>query len=235
MILSTLCLAAISQAVQIDPAAGALVSKMLAKYSAANSMVGNVRYTVSGTKAGVDTMFQFEKPNKLYVLQSRFGSEPKQWLVVCDGKKFGYPVPERVYGGGDQRLYESAIVNGRALDLKEIYRVIGSSLGDRNIALDVSISRVENLRFLRNQWASMTVADSAEGVSRLVGNWRETSTSPVSGNFEMWITSEGDLKKYIMRQTLKPDPALPAQTVESTWDIDLKVDAKCDSMLFNLR
>ena len=142
-----------------------------------------------------------------------------------------------------KRLTEPVTVNGDTKSFREIYGASTESLKDRSMPLDIAFGRSTDLKFRREQWASHNLL----GQTRLReidafiigGEWREYPTAPVSGKYKMWITPEGDLIRYQETMTIaipNTDPRMQpiTQVVTSTWDVDIKVDAKTDKSLYVL-
>lgn len=210
---------------------GKLVSDMLARYSTANAVAGKIAYRVNGTNVGVDTLFQFEKPNKLYIQQKRGGSQPRTLTVISDGVRLSYDPPENV--AEQSRLYESV---GKTATVRDLYRVVLSTLLDKNVGIDVAISRTEDLRYLRNQWATMQFSQSDSDETRVVtGQWRQSKDDPVSGQYQMVLTKDGELKKYSIKQSMMPDPNAGPVDITEVWDISIQIDGKLDPNLFKVK
>jgi hypothetical protein len=83
------------------PAPGKVISDMLAKYAEARSTSGKVVMTQSAdtSKFIVESNFQHERPNKVY-LEQTVTTQPKsydgstKWLLVSNGINFVYDTPE---------------------------------------------------------------------------------------------------------------------------------------------
>lgn len=218
----------------------ALVSKMLARYSSAQTLVGTIVFVQSAAGASVTTTthVQYEKPSKLYVRQVRASSDPAESSITCDGARFSYDVPKDVAATPGQRLIETVEQGGVRLDVKEIYAASGRSLIDRSAPLDIAISRLEDLKFLRNQWATVESLGKTEQdgeVRQMVGGqWREYGTAAVSGRYTMWIGPQGDLRQYEVRERLAVRDQAATEVV-SSWQVKLTVNGKPDPALFTLK
>lgn len=215
-----------------------LVSKMLATYSGKKSMVGKIRFvqSVANISVSVDTAFQYELPSRIYIRQVRQSSDPASSLLSGDGKYFSYDVPrESVERQGAKRLIETVAQSGRNLTVQEIYAASASSLLDRSVPLDIAIGRLEDLKFARNQWATLEFVKSSnpEGLAAVGGQWRPYGSAPLAGSYEMWISPEGDLRRYVLRETISV-VGQPPQAVTSDWQISISPDGKPDPSLFRL-
>lgn len=232
--------------------AAALVGKMLARYDGAKTLTGTIRFTQTANNVSIviDTAIQYEKPSKLFIRQERRSSEPRIFLVTSDGQHFSYDLPEDRVAAQGERLIEPVKQLGRDLDIRQIYAAASRSLGDRSAPLDIAIARTEDLRFIRNQWATVDFAPSQPdtGLRVVTGNWRLNATAPASGQYEMWITEEGELKRYQQSEIIQPETTVldekfrprplglnagPIQIV-SIWDVNLQVDGKPDNALFKV-
>jgi hypothetical protein len=238
----------------LNPAEGAaeLVGKMLRNYDSAQTLTGTIRFTqsVQNVSIVIDTNLQWAKPAKLFIRQDRRSSDPRTYFVTSDGKTFSYDLPEDRAGAPGERLFEPVSQPGRTLDYRDIYAAASRSLGDRSAPIDIAICRTEDLKFIRGQWATMEFAEKPgpDGVRVIVGDWRQYANAPASGSFEMWITDDGDLKKYVQRETFQPEASAldekfrphpvplnvgPLQ-ITSVWDVNLKVNGAPDPSLFKV-
>jgi hypothetical protein len=240
MISTIACLVAL-QTTQ-EPSGGAIVSKMLARYDAAQSLTGSIRLTQgAGKEAGtLDTFIQYEKPSKLYIKQV-LNSSGRTWLITSDGVNFSYNRPENLPTGKTQieRLREPVQPRGsEPLDLKSIYAVAGQCLPDRSAPLDIAIGWKDYLRLFVGQLATAEYAGRTKigdtEVQVVRGGWREDSTRPVMGRYEIYITDEGDLKRYVVAMPMKLDPRTDAIEVVSHWEVKLSVNGKPEAALFKV-
>jgi hypothetical protein len=229
-----------------------LVGKMLRYYDAAQTLTGTIRFvqSVGEVSVGIDTSLQYEKPSKLYIRQDRRSSEPRTFLVTSDGKFFSYDLPEGRLAVPGERLYEPVEQNGRFLGYRDIYAIVSRSLGDRSAALDIAIARLDDLKFIRGQWATVEYAaeQPGNGVKVVTGDWRAYASAPVSGRYTMWIGENGELKRFAQREVIQPEATVlderfrerPAQLnvgpqqVNSVWEVDLKVNGEPDQKLFKV-
>ncbi len=244
-------------------AASQLVSKMLQYYSSAQSLTGTILFTASdgAGKAQLLTTIQYEKPSKLYILQEKRGSQPMQWIVSSDGKYFSYAPPEYLasatFNSKPQRLIEpiNQIVPGEFLknaagktvpkyapyDVRQIYAVAASSLGDRSVPLDIAVGRTEDLKHDVLTWMTVigkgkTTLNGVEA-NLIVGGWRpygEAIADPNNppGTYELYITDEGKLLRYTVTQLLG-EAGNPTR-LQETWDVGLTLNGKPDQNLFRL-
>ncbi len=262
MILAALLTVNLLPAQDVNPAQ--VISKMLAYYHGATSMSGKIKMTQSilNRVAVIDTTFQFEAPAKIYISQimtAPFGSE--KWLVTGDGVGFSY-TPPRFQGDSrtQNRLYEPVQLIPAAprnkneapmptpppLDFRQIYGIVGKSIGDRTLPLDVAFARNEDLAFLKKQIVTMNhgAAESAGGVACAVitGKWRDIQMVDSAGNiiqndngtYALWITGEGELKKFQRRELIDLRDQNVRGEVVSTWEVDIKKGAILDPKLFTV-
>lgn len=233
--------------------AAELVGRMLRHYDGGNSLTGTIRMvqSVQNISIGIDTYVQWEKPSKLFIRQDRKNSEARSFFVTSDGTLFSYDLPEERVGAPGERLVEQVTQAGKQLTYREIYAVASRSLADRSAPLDIAIARTDDLKYIRNQWATLEMLDREvpEGIKAVGGNWRLYANSPASGTYEMWIESTtGNLKKYIHRETFQPNTTTLDEkfrsrkvdlnvgpiTIVTVWDLDLKVGGSPDASLFKV-
>jgi outer membrane lipoprotein-sorting protein len=224
------------------PTASALVSKVLAYYSGAQSMVGTIRFTQTAQSRSVvvETNLQFERPSKLYIRQELIAGERMLWLVVSNGTEFSYNTPENLPGATNlPRLIESVSQNGLTLDVPKIYKAAASSIGDRSAPLDIAIGHPEDLKSLTFQWATLEsrgrVRLGEEEVDLVAGRWRPYGSAPASGQYEMYISPTGELRRYVVLESVSPQGANGAVLeIRSVWDVRLKVGAAVNQALFKI-
>ncbi len=223
------------------PTAGAVISKMLARYSGLNSLTGGIRLTVSamGESTSVDTTLAYEKPSLVYLKQVLNTKEPKMWLVVSDGKHFSYPKPPNLPGETD-RLMEAVNQKGVIQTCQDIYSAGATSLRDREAPLDIAFGRRPDLQVRRAQWATfgMLGREQVRGIDAYVvgGDWREYRAAPVSATYKMWISEAGDLLRYqesgLVAIPVQSRGNAPTAQVVSTWEVNLKPNAETDHKLY---
>lgn len=246
----TLLLAQVSAPAQTAQSPSVLITKMFAKYAAAETLLGKIRLTQTAGSASVtvDTDLQLERPSKMYLRQARGGSDPKMWLVTSDGKMFSYGRPEGILYGKDRYL-ENVHVQDKVpgLDVqrdifltnKDIYVAVRKSIGDRNAAMDIAVGRSDDLRVLTSQWTAFAnygkfKVNDVEANKILGGYVGEYGQAP-SGSFELYITDDGDLVRYVVRQKMKfPQASQETFEIVSTWDSVLLVNAKVNPALFEV-
>lgn len=232
-----LCLLAQAPPTAPEPTAAQLVSKMLARYAAAETLQGTIRLTqtAQGASLQIETQVQYRRSQKqLYIRQVRSGTSQRTWLVVCDGRIFAYDTPVDFDDKPGKRLYERVEVGPSLnLDFGGIYAATSGSLGDRSAPLDLAIGRLEDLKFRRAQWATLAFGpDGPNGVRVVRGDWREYGNAPPSGQYEMWITAAGDLVRYVQSESVTVPEARQTVSISSTWTVALDVGAKVDPSVF---
>jgi hypothetical protein len=230
------------------PQPGQLVSAMLAKYSAAQTLAGTVKLTVTagGQSAALDSQVQFQRPNLFFLRQIQATPQRREWLVVADGKEFSYPMPVDLIVDPSERLRESMRMVDRVtrevrlLDIRDVYAAASRSIKDRSAPLDIAVGRTEDLRFLSHQWATLRYVGRRELRGRTVhvvgGDWREYDTAPVNGAYEIWITDDHQIVRYVLQGDVAPAASGQAQAFRTLgiWDVDFQIDAKPDPALFTL-
>ena len=230
------------------PTAGSLVSKMFERYAYAKKLGGTIRTSqVAGSTVLVtDTSIAYERPSKLHLEQRRKTSEGvKEKILVSDGRTFRYTPPERIITATPFLREPVQPPNRAAQTVSDLYLVVAGDLPDRSPALDAAIGREDDLQYFKNQLATFKL-DGREKVGDreanvIVGAWRESDTTPVSGSYRMLITDEGDLVRYVLLLNMQVpvDPNQPQgvkQTIgiTTTWDVALTVDPTLKPDAFNV-
>ncbi len=218
-----------------------LISKMLARYAGASQLSGQLRFTQSagGKQVVVDTWIQYDRPSKIYLKQVRHSSDPGTFLVTSDGKLFSYDGPPDL-AVKPPRLVEAVKAHGKEQTIAEIYHVAGDSLGEQGSpALAIVIGFLPDLKAIRGTWASIETGVPAQvrgvDVTAIKGAYRDSSTQPVSGRYEIDIDKDANLIRYVTEQSFSV-PNNPDQSVrvDSVWDVDLKVGSLADPTLFKV-
>lgn len=214
-----------------DLTASQLVSRMLAKYAAAKTLVGKVqmKQSMAGYSVSITTEIQYDREGrKLYIRQIRSSAEPKTWLVTCNGKLITYDTPTQGVARG-QRLAE----NAKNRDLGELYALAGLSLGDVSAPLDICFGKQQHLQYLNGQWVTVDYLNNTadKAIKVIGGDWREYQRAVPTGKYEFHIAGDGELKGYVLREQMKLE-GLGVQTVTTSWSCDLKVNVPVDSKLF---
>ena len=223
--------------------AAGLITKAFARYAGASSVVGDIRLTqtAQGHSVTVDSQLQYERPSRFFLLQRRNSSEPKQWLVTSDGFKFSYDVPEGLLG--KSRYVENINVyfggKPKTLTVGDVYLAANHSLGDRNSVLDIVVARSDDLKYRLSQWPTFSLGQHAHirnvDAWQIVGEFREADNKPVTASFELYITDDGDIVRYVHREQMKfAQVSADVITVVSTWDVNLIVNGKTNPALFRV-
>lgn len=256
-------LALVAQDQKPPPRASEIVSKMLSHYSGAQSITGTIklRQGANGQMArgSMDTEIQFERPSKLYIKQVQNTADwgtitvldprgrpreaprtsPPTWLVTSDGVLFSYDTADDS-PGNRQRLLEKVMPRpSEVLDVRGIYTAVARSLGDRSVPLEIAIGRTDDLRHFTRQLVTLEYAGRTklgeEDVNVVRGQWRDVDMSErVAGKYEIFVTDQGDFRKYAIYQTVQPSKGSQPIDVVSVWDIALTVNGKPDPDLFRV-
>jgi len=217
---------------------GALVSRMLAKYVAAKRLRGQIIFLQRMDEKSLRTVtdLQADWPSKLMIRQVQNGTRPVASVVTSDGTTFSYPVPEDLASRANERLVESVEQIGQRLDFRRIYAITGRSIIDRSSALDIVIGRLDDLKFLRNQWATLTEMEGANvpNCRSVGGQWREYGNAAVSGSYQMWIDANANLRRFALTESIAIQAGQPPKRIVSQWDVDVVVDGPVDAAMFTV-
>ncbi len=220
-----------------------IVEKMLAKYAGATTLTGTVSFVQSaeGRSIKSETQLQYEKPSKIYLRQIfQSSSEQRDLMLVSDGTVFTYDKPEGTLGR--PRFRENVTQNRRQQTIQELYTAERLSLVDRSPLIDIAIGRTQDLRDVLGQWANMKVhsvvklKDREIEATAIVGNYRDNADAPLSGNFEIYITSDYEVVRYVTKYVtlVTTDKGQRNVEVQTIWDSTLKVNSKVDPALFRV-
>jgi hypothetical protein len=209
-----------------------IISKTLAKYSAASTFSGEFRMiqTAQNKQVTIDTKVAAEKPNKIFISQSSDSVEPKNWLVAGDGTKFVYDSPWKpgsVFTR--QRISEPLTFVDKAdgqpkvLKLNDILIATKRSLGDPiSPFLEFSLQSPESMTSLRAfvkrlaklKKGSDKALEDGTSVYSITGliqfgvadmaqkGITVTDDYSAVGKFEMLITKDFDLREVKINETM---------------------------------
>jgi hypothetical protein len=233
------------------PNGASQIGKMFAYYAKATSLTGTIKMKQSAQNMYVtlDGDVAYESPSKLYIKQvlssknpSTWLTHPRTWLVTSDGQEFTYDFPNEVQDASSKpethRMHEMVVgVNGPQT-YQDIFHVVIRSLGDVSIPELAAIGGTANFRTIRSEIATIDSATNTllgdSSVVLVKGDWRSSEHAEPSGKYAMWITPEGQLKRYEQDEIISLDPKMKPQEVVTTWDVDLKVNAVPDETLFKV-
>jgi hypothetical protein len=240
-----------AQAGQKPKSAVQMIEATLKRYAEAKTLAGKVAMaqTANGVTVKSETELQIEAPSQIYlrqVYQSPTSGATVRFLV-SDGKRFGYDRPpggivatertEFLVERGKPRYIEMVTQNGYQQTVQDMFATERLSLVDKSPLIDIAIGRTQDLRDLMGKWVGMKVfgAVKANGqdVTAVVGSYREDAAAPINGSFELYLTADFDIVKYVQKQRFAV-PTQPDKMVDVTtiWDSTLKVDGPVNPALF---
>jgi hypothetical protein len=235
------------------PSIGSLMTKMMTKYSQAESLVGKVEaeVRVKGERVRVKTEIQYQRPNLIYIMQVQEYKAREEFFVVSDGQKFQYTNPLDHLRKRDPFLIETAVQERQEVDdvgkvstrirplgIGSIYAAGSLSLADRSIPLDMAIGRTEDLQYFRGQLATFKdggmVEFAGKKARKIHGDWRPFADAANNlATYELYITPEGDFVGYRLSEIYSMNKQVVPMV--STWVSDFKPGAEVDRDLFKLR
>lgn len=227
--------------------AKSIIEKMLNRYASASSLDGTVTLTQSAQNVSVvtQTSIAFEKPSKILVVQRQGGNNPRSSILVSNGEKFFFTKPEQLISRNDY-LGELVKPDSRpAQTVGDLYAIAASGLPDRSPALDILIARPDDLRYCIAQLQTREYVGKTQLGNRSLhtvkGKWKENNLLESNvGEYELYISDDGDLVRYALRQTFTvpgADGKPTGQTVQvlNTWDAAVTVNTPIKPDKFALR
>lgn len=256
MISILLLASALSAPLQADqlPQAGALISKMMGRYASAKTLVGTIQSTFNSGEGTVkvSTLLQFDRAKRLlYIRQNKETGKKGSHVAICDGKYLMYTNPLEGREHRDKKPYlvepasrkEATLtsvgpkVREIPLDLGEIYVVTSMGLADASVPMDMAIARPGDLEQFRSQLISFKTQEqttfSGKQAYRISGLWSDTTLDDPRGNYDLYLTAEGDILGYVTTEQVNYQGRI--HKIVSSWVSDLKVDAEPDPKLFALK
>ncbi|MBX3119176.1 MAG: hypothetical protein KF784_08935 [Fimbriimonadaceae bacterium] len=217
-----------------------LLSKMFAHYASAKTLSGRITLTTTAMNQSgkIVTDVQYEYPNKIYIRQQKNVGNARSWLLVSDGKAFSYDAPDLPFVKEDQRLAERTKTLGKDFGVKEIYGIGAVNLGDRSTALDILISRNEDLKIATQQWQTVVykgmIEYKEEKVHVVTGDWRLNQATPSTGQYRFYLTDQGELKQFAKTEKVG---STTGQSVDVlfVWEVEAEVNGKVDQSYFRIK
>jgi hypothetical protein len=222
-----------------EPSAGELVFKSMERYQKALTISGGIKMTqtAAGSTQITNIELDYIRPNRIYLHQIRTGTVAGEKLLIGNGTMFAYDKPEDVEG--KPRFVEPTQTrNQDLLNIGDMYLAAQRSLLNQNPIQDFAIGRRDDLAQFRDDVVSLKIDHKekvgADDVYVLTGEWRMTKGLPTSGHFEMYITADGDFRRFVLReQVAVPNhPEMAPVQVTTTYDSSLKVDGDVKEELF---
>lgn len=225
----------------------ALISKMLAYYHDARTLTGTITMTQKAGEQGgsIVTTVQFDTPDKVYIRQQKQIGDRREWMIVANGKHFAYDAPDLRTSTISKRLVESQVIErpipgtGKSevvlkLSIRDVYAAGAQTLGDRSTPLDIAIGRTEDLRALRDQWATVSYKGTTEHNGRTVhvimGDWRPYGNAANEGTYRMFVSDAGDLLQFARSESVNIEGrAVPVLT---TWEVKLEKNGAPEPRMF---
>jgi len=240
----TILVAAVTMQSPANTAPGSaseLISRMLARYDGAQCVVGTIAMSqeAKGAVVTTETDLQYQRPNKIYLRQEEHSSQGRSFLLTSDGKTFSYDSPPD-YPGRHKRFEEFTYNQYKQLDLGEMYTATLNSIVDPNHLLNIAIGRKGDLERFAAQLsdyrlvASQKVGD--EMIYEIIGKYALFPNSAPSADFDMYITSAGDFRKFSIRQLygVPKHPEMAPIPVTTTWVSTLQINGKPNDSLFKV-
>lgn len=231
------------------PKASDLIGAMFRRYYNANTIKGHIKYTVTaaGQSGGEETDLQLERPGKLFIRQVKVvsGKNLGAWIVTADGSNVSYPEPRGrsefssfTYGDGT-RLQEPIGPDKALKDLKDAFCAATLSIDDRSAPMDIAVGRPDDMKRFSLQLATLKTQQSLTYAGQdsyvIGGDWKVYGDGPVVGKYQLIISKNGDLLRYVISQVLSvPNSNLPPTKVERTYDVTYAVDGPVDQSLFTV-
>jgi hypothetical protein len=214
-----------------------LITKMVRVHYDAQSTQGTIvcRQSVKNFAVTTKTDVAIQRPARLRIAQARDGSEARTWLAVADSDKFSYDRPPGV--NGLDRFVEPQFQRGRFMDTRDVYMVVGPSLGDKSPALDILIGRTDDLRMLRQTWGTQweiagKVKIRDQECTILRGSYEPAPLAGQIGQLEMAISPTYQLVRYSTGQKIVLPETKELVVIRTEWDVDVRLNGEIDAKLF---
>lgn len=223
------------------PRASDLVSKCLARYSDCKTMTGTIRMVQQAgeTRVAIETVLQYEKPSKLYVMQTKYAGESWKWAITSNGEQFSYNAPLELPPHDPRiRLVEPVKSGNKVLDVRDIFAVGSSTLGDAGFPLVAVLGTPPAVRRALDEWAGMQTTDRTrvgeQDAYVIVGQWRDGAKAQPTGRFRLVIGTEGDLFSYEKEETVSFHPDLAPMVVRTEWSVRVQPNGTVNPALFRV-
>lgn len=228
----------------LDQDPDVVLSRVFQKYYNAKTLSGTIVQSISdggGTKK-ITTLISYQRPNKIYVQQDFVHPNGLKANLTSDGRIFAYDPPLKLKAAPRERLYEQVELprqgtsNVTYLQIGDMYHAAHTSLAPSTL-LDLAIAHTPHLKDYKINVATHKLAGIVELQGKkaynIVGTWRIGLDQTPMGNFEILISTEYDLLRFILREIYQlPDGR--KVNVTTTEVADLKVDVAVNQELFKV-
>ena len=243
MIGAFIFLAGVIQDQQLERDPGVVFSKTLHKYFNASSLSGTIVQTIGdgGGVKKITTQVSYVRPNKIYIQQDLIHPNGLKANLTSDGKLFVYDPPMKMKSKPYERLYEPMVLpangNNAPLQLKigDLFHAAHTSLAPSTF-LDIAIAHMQHLEDLDINVLThkLTGVVDYEGKKayHLTGDWGQALNSLPTGKYELWISTEFDLLKFVLTEQYAVNGRVVKLTTTET--ADLKVNAAVNQSLFKV-
>jgi outer membrane lipoprotein-sorting protein len=225
-----------------DP--GVVVSKMFEKYYRASSLSGTIVQTISdgGGAKKITTLLSYQRPNKIYIQQDYVHPNGLKANLTSDGKVFAYDPPLKLKPKPRERLYEPVELPRQGtsavtfLAIGDMYHAAHLSLAPSTL-LDLAVAYKTHLE----DYSMVNVANhrlvgvvdyQGRQAYHIAGFWRQAAGSDPTGKFEIWISTDFDLLKFVLSENYNVQGRAVALT--TTEVADLKVNVAVNQDLFKV-
>jgi outer membrane lipoprotein-sorting protein len=243
MIGAFIFLAGVIQNQQLERDPGVVISKTILKYYNATTLSGTITQSISdgGGVKKITTLVSYARPNKIYVQQDFIHPNGLKANLTSDGKFFVYDPPMKLKSKPFERLYEPMVLpaNGNnaplQLTIGDLYHAAHTSLAPSTF-LDIAIAYRQHLEDLKinvvlPKLAGVVDVDGKKAY-HIVGDWGQALNSTPIGKFELWISTEFDLLKFVLTEQYAVNGRIVKLTTTET--ADLKVNATVNQALFKV-
>jgi len=215
----------------------ALIEGMFKRYYVAKTIQGSIVsvQTALGARVNLRTDLAIKSPDHFRIAQARDGSRAARWLAASDGKIFSYDRPDGVKG--KPRFAELVTQNGKKLTNRDMYQVVGTTLGDKHAAIDIAFGRTDDLRGLTNRWGKewKYVGEATVGGRkgyRISSSMRPFIEAQYWDAVEMVIDADFNLLGYKTSQRILVDKGTEPVIVVTDSVINFTVDGDISDQIF---
>ena len=223
-----------------------VVSKVFLKYYNARSLSGTIVQETTDGKGVVriTTKVNYERPNRVSILQDYKGGNGLMLSLVGDGVKFAYDPPRtaKVKPKPRERLFELVRVERTGTNVAfvhgvgEMYHAAHVSLMPSTL-LDLAVAHKEHLSDFKINVRTLALQGmvdlGGQKAYYITGQWQPYHGATPTGTYELWVSLGFDLLKFrLVEQYSDGRTSVKATTTETA---SLKVNVPVDQTLFVVR
>lgn len=222
-----------------------VIGKVMGKYMFAKSLNGTIVQTINDGSGGktITTQVSYIRPDKILIQQDYVGRNGLKANLTSNGTKFVYDPPLRsnVPAKPRERLYEPVVIPHSGTDrvtvlaIGDMYHAAHLSLAPSTF-LDFAVGFKKHLEDFKINVASTSLVGvetlTGKSVYHISGLWQPYIGATPTGRYDLWVTTEFELVKFVLKETYNvQNRAVQLTTTETA---NLTIGANVNQAIFRV-